>query len=129
MKGDTSMTKVKILVVDDDADTRLILGTKLKKQGYLVLNAADSYQAISMARQEAPDVILLDLGLPGGNGFIVLERLKAITSLADIPVIVVSSQEPGEVESRVLEAGPVLFIKKPVDQEQILTALHTALLS
>ena len=123
------MTKVKILVVDDDADTRLILGTRLKKQGYLVLYAADSYQAISMARQEAPDVILLDLGLPGGNGFVVLERLKAITSLADIPVIVVSSQEPGEVESRVLEAGAVHFIKKPVDQEQILTALHTALLS
>ena len=121
------MTKAKILVVDDDTDTRLILGTRLKKLGYLVLYAADSYQAISMARQEVPDLILLDLGLPGGNGFIVLERLKAMTTLADIPVIVVSSQEAGEVETRALEAGAVLYLQKPIDQDEILSALHTAL--
>ena len=121
------MTKVKILVVDDDADTRVILGTRLKKLGYLVLYAADSYQAISVARQEVPGVILLDLGLPGGNGFIVLERLKALTTLADIPVIVVSSQDADEVETRAIEAGAVLYLQKPVDQDQILSALHTAL--
>ena len=121
------MTKVKVLIVDDDANTRLILGTRLKKHGYVVLYAADSYQAISMARQQLPEIILLDLGLPGGNGFIVLERLKAITTLADIPVIVVSSQDPGEVESRALQAGAVLYLQKPVDQEQILSAVHAAL--
>jgi CheY-like chemotaxis protein len=121
------MTKVKILVVDDDADTRVILGTRLKKLGYLVLYAADSYQAISMARQEAPGVILLDIGLPGGNGFIVLERLKAMTTLADIPVIVVSSQDADAAEARAIEAGAVLYLQKPVDQDQILSALHTAL--
>ena len=123
------MTKAKILVVDDDADTRGILGTRLKKLGYLVLYAADSYQAISMARQEAPQVILLDLGLPGGNGFIVLERLTAITTLADIPVIVVSSQEAGDAEPRAIEAGAVLYLQKPVDQADMVSALHTALLS
>jgi len=123
------MTKAKILVVDDDAGTRVILGTRLKKLGYLVLYAADSYQAISMARQEAPQAILLDLGLPGGNGFIVLERLKAITTLAEIPVIVVSSQEAGDAEPRAIEAGAVLYLQKPVDQEDMVSALHTALLS
>jgi len=121
------MTTVKVLIVDDDADTRLILGTRLKKHGYIVRHAADSYQAISMARQEAPDIILLDLGLPGGNGFLVLERLKAIPKLADIPVIVVSSQDPGEAATRALEAGAVLYLQKPVDQEQILSAVLAAL--
>ena len=73
------------------------------------------------------------LGLPPGveyfpyAGFIVLERLKANTTLADIPMIVVSSQNPGEAASRALEAGAVLYLQKPVDQEQILPAVLAAL--
>lgn len=69
-----------ILIIDDSADERLLLSLRLKAQGYRTVFAADALVAITRARQVQPDAILLDLGLPGGNGFLVLEQLKANTS-------------------------------------------------
>ncbi|MBY0247110.1 MAG: response regulator [Nitrospiraceae bacterium] len=62
------MAKKKILIIDDHADTRLLVGARLKKHGYDTVFAADALQAITAARQAQPDAIILDLGLPGGNG-------------------------------------------------------------
>jgi DNA-binding response OmpR family regulator len=121
------MAKIKVLVVDDDPDTRLIVRARLMKHGYDVVLASDCIQAISVARQQSPDVILLDIGLPGGNGFIVLERLKSITSLASTPVIVISSLDPAQAEMRALDGGAVAYIQKPVDGEKILSAVNAAL--
>ena len=68
------MDKKKILIVDDNADTRLLLSARLKAHQYHTVFAADALQAMSVAQRERPDAILLDLGLPGGNGLIVLTR-------------------------------------------------------
>jgi CheY-like chemotaxis protein len=65
-----------ILIIDDSADTRLLLSLRLKAKGYRTVFAADALEAITRVRQAQPDAILLDLGLPGSNGFLVLERLK-----------------------------------------------------
>lgn len=62
------MAKKKILIIDDHADTRLLVSVRLKKHGYDTVFAADALQAITAARQVQPDAIILDLGLPGGNG-------------------------------------------------------------
>lgn len=61
------MAKKKILIVDDSADTRLLVSARLKKHGYDTVFAADALQAIAVARQTQPDAIILDLGLPGGG--------------------------------------------------------------
>jgi CheY-like chemotaxis protein len=70
------MSAKKILIVDDDEHLLLGLAAKLKAKGYAVVSAMDGVAAVAVARQESPDLILLDLGLPAGDGFLVLERLR-----------------------------------------------------
>ena len=120
------MKKKTILIVDDDADTRLLLSVRLKKHQYNTVFAADAMQAIAVARETQPDAILLDLSLPGGNGFIVLTRLKANTSLSGIPVIILTADESPESEFKGLEAGAVAFLHKPVQEEALIAAVEGA---
>jgi DNA-binding response OmpR family regulator len=120
------MSKIKILVVDDSADTRLVVSARLKKHGYDTVFAADALQAISVAQQTQPDVIILDLGLPGCSGFIVLERLKTNTALACIPVIILTADESPESEFKGLEAGAMAFLHKPVQEEALIAAVECA---
>lgn len=120
------MDKKKVLIVDDSADTRLILSARLKAQHYHPIFAADAYQAVSMALKERPDAILLDLGLPGGNGLIVLQKLKANTVLSAIPVIIVTAEDPQVAEPRTIEGGAVAFLQKPVNQDKLIAAVQQA---
>ena len=120
------MDKKTILIVDDNADTRLLLSARLKAHHYHTVFAADALQAISVALKEQPDAILLDLGLPGGNGLIVLQRLKSNTSLNGIPVIIVTAEDPLVAEARTIEAGADAFLQKPVDQDKLIAAVQQA---
>ena len=119
--------KKTILIVDDNADTRLVLSARLKTQQYHTVFAADALQAMSVALRERPDAILLDLGLPGGNGLVVLERLKANVSLGGIPVIIVTAENPLVAEARTIEAGAVAFLQNPVDQDKLIAAVQQAM--
>ena len=120
------MDKKTVLIVDDNADTRLVLSARLKTNHYHTVFAADALQAMSVALRERPDAILLDLGLPGGNGLMVLERLKANTSLGGIPVIIVTAEDPLVAEARTIEAGAAAFLQKPVDQDKLMAAVQQA---
>ena len=97
-----------------------------KAHHYPTVFAADALQVMSVALKERPDAILLDLGLPGGNGLMVLQRLKANISLGCIPVIIVTAEDPQVAEARALEAGAVAFLQKPVDQDKLMAALQHA---
>ena len=121
------MDKKTILIVDDNAGTRLVLSARLNAHHYHTVFAADAIQAMSVALKEQPDAILLDLGLPGGNGLMVLQRLKANTSLGGIPVIIVTAEDPLVAEARTSEAGAVAFLQKPVDQDKLMAAVQLAL--
>lgn len=116
-----------ILIIDDSADTRLLLSLRLKAQGYRTVFAADAREAITMARQAQPDAILLDLGLPGSNGFLVLERLKATSTLASIPVIIVSAEEPEVAQAKAFAAGAAAFLQKPVAQRTLVETVEMTL--
>lgn len=120
------MSKKTILIVDDHADTRLLVSARLKKHEYNTVFAADALQAIAVARQTQPDAIILDLGLPGGNGFIVLARLKTNTALCGIPVIILTADESPESEFKGLESGVVAFLHKPVQEEALIAAVESA---
>jgi CheY-like chemotaxis protein len=117
----------KILIVDDDQDTRQLLKIRLESNGYETAFAADAVTAIAAAREEKPDLILLDFGLPGGDGVVVMERLKAFPALAHIPVVVVSAREPSATEPRAAAAGAAAYVQKPVDNDELLGAIRDAL--
>jgi len=121
------MDKQKILIVDDDEDLAKGLRVRLRANNYAVGVAPDAISAISEAKKETPDLILLDLGLPAGDGFIVMERLSNIASLASIPIIVLSAREPEANKKRALGAGATAYLQKPVDNEELLTAIRKAL--
>ena len=123
------MAKGVVLVVDDDQDARLVLSARLRKQEFDCVFAGDCYQALCVARQQKPVAILLDLHLPAGDGYMVLERLKAMPALSSIPVVVVSSDDREKAEAKALGAGAVAYLEKPVGDESLKAALQTALAS
>jgi DNA-binding response OmpR family regulator len=118
----------KILIVEDDKDMVRAMGVRLKAQGYSLVVATDAISAISTARKEKPDLIILDLGLPGGDGFVVMERLKSLTDLLLVPVIVVSARDPKINEPLALRAGAHAFLQKPYEAAELLAAVQSALL-
>ncbi len=117
------MDEHKILVVDDDRRFQRLLNQKLAGAGFQVVFADDGLGAVTQARKEEPDVILLDLGLPGGDGFSVLERLRRHTQLCHIPIVVVTAWDE-KVKERALEAGAVGFFEKPVDAEELIREIR-----
>jgi DNA-binding response OmpR family regulator len=121
------MAQAKILIVDDDQDIRRLLGIRLKARGYEPFFAGDAISAVNQARKEHPDLILLDLMLPAGDGYLVVERLKAMPALEGIPVIVVSARDPMAEEERFIASGADAFFRKPFDYDELLTAIERAL--
>lgn len=121
------MTPKRILLVEDDRDVARAMAVRLRSKQYVLLVAQDAISAISMARKERPDLIVLDLGLPGGDGFTVMQRLKSNVDLMLTPIVVVSARDPLINEQRALEAGAEVFLQKPVDNEEFLSAVERAL--
>ena len=117
----------KILIVEDDPDVRHGMHVRLKENHYDVIFAADGMASIAEARKHMPDLIILDLGLPAGDGFSVMERLKANDSLSLIPVIVVSARDRNANMGRALKAGAKAFLQKPVDNAELLAVMRQAL--
>jgi len=121
------MSAKTILIVDDDPDMRRGLGTRLKSNGYEVAFAGDGITAVSAALREKPDLILLDLGLPGGDGFVVMQRLGSLAPLMGVPIIVVSAREPSMNQRKSIQAGAQRYFQKPVDIDELLVAVADAL--
>lgn len=117
------MNNKKILVVEDNADVRLGYHVLLKAHGYETFFAADSLSAISEARKHQPDLVILDLGLPAGDGFVVMERFRSNTYLALIPVIVVSARDARGNRERALKAGAKAYLQKPWNDVQLLAEI------
>jgi DNA-binding response OmpR family regulator len=117
------------MVVDDDPNIRLALGVRLRANNFDTVNVCDGYSALAMALKEPPHLIILDLGLPAGDGFVVLKQVKEYPALSSIPVIVLSGRDPGVNERRSLESGAAVFFQKPADEAELMRAIRTNLRS
>jgi DNA-binding response OmpR family regulator len=121
------MGNKKILIVDDDPDIREGMHVRLKYSGYDTCFANDALSGIAAAGTEEPDLIILDLGLPQGGGFLVIERLKAHPASHGIPIIVVSAKDARANQERAIGAGATAYLQKPVDNAEFLAVIRRAL--
>jgi DNA-binding response OmpR family regulator len=121
------MSEQAILIIEDDPVIRLGMHVSLRAHQYKTYLADDAIVSIAEARKHLPDLIILDLGLPAGDGFVVMERLKQFPSLAVIPVIVVSGRDPRLAESKAIACGASAFLQKPVDNQVLLSVIRRLL--
>jgi DNA-binding response OmpR family regulator len=119
--------RAKIMVVDDDPDLRQALSLRLRANNFETVNACDGYSAIALAQKEKPNLIILDLGLPAGDGFSVLKNLQQYPALSTIPVIVLTARDPEGNEKRTLQAGAVAFFQKPADNDELMGVIRASL--
>jgi len=115
----------RVLVVDDDPDMAGILARLLAQQGMKAEIAADGYVALETIAASAPDLVLLDVRMPGPDGFEICRRLKGNEATALLPVVLVTALEDHESRVRGIEAGADDFLSKPVQREELLARVKT----
>jgi CheY-like chemotaxis protein len=116
-----------VLLVDDDNTFLLTIGVRLKSMGYTVCTAKDAANAISAVRKNNPDVVVLDVSLPAGDGFLVADRLRNLIASATTPIIFVTASEKPELRERAMKLGAVEFLQKPFDATTLADAIESAL--
>lgn len=125
--GDDFASKPTILVVDDDPVVTMLIGGILAQTGK-IFTARSGDEALPLARKVIPDLILLDVQMPGQDGFDVISELKADPALRHIPVIFITGEVMPEIESHCLEAGGADYIAKPVTPRVLQARARTHLL-
>ena len=121
------MEQPKILIVDDDPNLCRALKIRLQANHYNTVQASDGYAAVSIAQREHPNLIILDLGLPAGDGSVVLKRLQDSDTLSSIPVIVLTARDPQSNQEKTLQAGATAFFQKPADNGELLAVIRATL--
>ena len=116
-----------ILIVDDEIPNRKLLETLLRAEGYLTLAAANGEEALASIAQRAPDLILLDVLMPGMGGFQVASILKANPAASSIPIIMVTVQSDRDTRLAGLAAGAEEFLTKPIDRIELLLRVRNLL--
>ncbi|MBS0339080.1 MAG: response regulator [Proteobacteria bacterium] len=106
---------MKILYVEDNDDNIYVIRNRLGRAGYTIIVATDGEQGVSMARTEQPDLILMDLRLPGLDGWEATRQLKAMSETRSIPVIALSAHAMAGDRQKALDAGCEDYDTKPVD--------------
>jgi DNA-binding response OmpR family regulator len=117
-----------VLLVDDDEDLLVALAAPLRRQGFDVAVATDAVTAVSTAVKQPPDLVVLDIGLPGGDGLMVMQRLHSLPHLAGVPVIILSGRDPEKARDASLAAGAVAYFSKPVASDALCAAIVDALM-
>jgi CheY-like chemotaxis protein len=116
-----------VLLVDDDPTVVLSTGVRLKGMGYTVLTAKDAVSAVSVVRKNNPDIVVLDISLPAGDGFTVADRLQNLIGSAATPIIFITASDDPNMRERAMRHGAVGFLKKPFDATQLADAIETSL--
>lgn len=115
-----------VLVVDDDENLLRALSIRLKAARYSVFAAMDGMQAVMMTHKREPDLVILDIRMPGGSGITVMDKLRSSIKTRSIPVIVVTAFDDEETKEKVRELGAFRFFRKPFDTDELLKAVDEA---
>ena len=117
----------RVLLVDDDGDVRLMTRVNLTFEGFEVDEAADGNSAVDKALAVPPDAVVLDLMMPGRDGFEVLRTLRSDVRLADVPVVVLTARADRAAEEEGWTAGATAYMVKPFTVSALATTLRTLL--
>jgi CheY-like chemotaxis protein len=120
------MKKKKILVIEDDKRITTALAVRLEAEGYEVLTAVDGFDGLKLILTERPDLLLLDIWMPVGTGFSVVQRLKAL-GLDTIPKIFITASRLRGLRRAAMQLGGSGFFEKPYDPDVLLQAIAQAL--
>lgn len=112
-----------VLVVEDDKKISMALSLRLKSMGYTVDSASDAVYAMNAAMRCKPEVVLLDINLPGGDGFVVADRLRASVELGGTPIIFITASRDPDLRLRAGKYGSSRFIEKPFQAGQLTDAI------
>ena len=115
---------IKVLLADDEEDVKIVLKMFLESKGYETCTAYDGLDAIDQARNEKPDVILLDIMMPLVDGFEVCRTLKADPATAQIPIIMLSAASHSESVQKGIDAGAAEYLVKPFEPEHLVKTLE-----
>lgn len=113
-----------ILIIEDNEQNRYLILFMLEKAGHTVIQARDGFEGITLAKQDVPALILLDIQLPAMDGYTVAGELKKIPALVDVPIVAVTSYAMVGDRERALAAGCVGYIEKPINPETFVDEVH-----
>lgn len=108
-----------VLVVDDEPMARTLLRLMLVRAGFEVLEAADGLEALAAVKEQLPDIMILDVMMPGIDGFAVCEQLRQEEGSADLPVIMLSAKTDSVSVRKGLSAGATKYLTKPISQDEL----------
>ncbi len=129
MKNTGAVRTAKILVVDDEPEITEIIEAFLDNAGYSVKVENKPAKAVDLAKQLKPDLILLDIMMPGVDGYTICNRLKEDPAMVNTPVIFLTGKDSKDDQGRSFQAGGDMFIKKPFSCERLLEIVNIVLLS
>ena len=118
---------VKILVVEDDADLHIGLALRLTSAGYEVLSALDGAAAVEVCQQHRPDLVLMDIGLPGMDGHEVARQLSMMPNTRDIPVVYLTARHEAQHRLEASNVGAAAYLVKPTSAANLFAAIDAAL--
>jgi two-component system cell cycle response regulator DivK len=123
----TEATRPTVLVVEDFEDNRFMMRRLLEMSGYRVVEAVNGNQAVEMAEQESPDIILMDLSLPMLDGLAATRRIRERNGAGRIPIVAVSAHDSADFHAEALAAGCNEYVTKPIDFDQLVELLDRLL--
>ena len=121
------MSRKKILVVDDERDVVKAVTIRLQTAGYEVVSAYDGAQGVFAVHKEKPDLVILDIRMPAGDGFSIAQELKESAQTSHIPILFLTGSPEISAEQKAEKVGGRFYIKKPYDPEELLDAVRRAL--
>lgn len=128
-RGLQNMSEKKILIIDDNKDIRDLMRMILEKSSFIVFESEDGTSGLTSARENKPDLILLDVMMPGLSGFDVLEqiRVEKNSQLREVPIMMITAKSQSEDVDRALELGATGYIVKPFRQAKFIEKVNLLL--
>ncbi|MFQ5867777.1 MAG: response regulator transcription factor [bacterium] len=121
------MDKKKILIIEDEQDVAKLLVARLKSADYESVVASDGYQGVEFAHKENPDLIILDLMLPAGDGLTVLKNIRLSGHTREIPIVVLTGIKDEKYKKKVIDKGVEAYLEKPYEPDTLITTIQNIL--